>query len=130
MTDARDTVADRARALVELSALERSMRTLLSMVEARATDLDGLRRAAEALETSRVDPLEVVERFRGAAPVEIAMLKRRLTRIADLDAVLRATCHSEMATTAVAIDRLRTLRVKLAALAPIESVGDALDFVR
>jgi hypothetical protein len=124
------TVAERARALVEMSALERSMRTLLSMIEARSTDLDGVERATEKLISRRMDLVAVVDQFRGAGPAEIAMLRRKLERLAELDAVLRAVCSGEMATTASAIRRVRSLRTQLDALATVDSPGDTLDCVR
>jgi hypothetical protein len=71
-----------------------------------------------------------VEQFRGAGAIEIGLLRRKLARLADLDAVLRATCSGEMAATAGAIRRVRSVRSQLDALASVESAGDTLDCVR
>jgi hypothetical protein len=126
----RSRAADRAKAMVELNALEKSMRRLLSMVEARSTDLDGLARATEEYESKRVDAVMLVERFRGAGKSEIGFLRRRLMKLADLDAVLRVTCSGEMATTAAAIGRVRAVRGQLESMSGVEGSGEAVDCVR
>jgi hypothetical protein len=77
-----------------------------------------------------MDLVAVVEQFRGAGQTEIAMLRRKLERLAELDAVLRAVCSGEMAATASAIRRVRSVRTQLNALEPVESAGDTLDCVR
>jgi hypothetical protein len=130
-----NAATDRARApyqepIDELDAHERILRTLLSMIEGPVTDLDGLVRAGEFLAARRFDAERFTARFRDASAGEVALVRRRLERLADLDAVVRSTCVREMAACEAAIERVRRLRAQLDALRSIESPGEALDCVR
>jgi hypothetical protein len=122
------TRAERAELLSGLDAFERKLLRLISMIEAPVTDLDGLARATEELSTQGFDAQKIVARFRGADATEVANVKRRLERLADLDAIARAACKSELQTTAVAMDRVRHVRTQLDTLRSVEQAGETLDY--
>jgi hypothetical protein len=118
---------DRAAALCELDAYERKLRTLLSMVEAPVTDMDGLAQAREAVSMHPFDAEKIVAQFRDADASEIAVVRNRLVRLADLDAVARAVCARELEKTVAKMDRLRRFRTQLDTMQTVEHAGESLD---
>ncbi len=122
------SAAERAAQLRELDAIERRLRTLISMIEAPVTDIDGLVRAAAELSSQELDAQKLLARFEGAGAAEVASLKRRLGRLVDLEAVARAACRGELVRTAEAMDRVRHVRTQLDTLRSVDGAGETLDY--
>jgi hypothetical protein len=119
---------ERAAALRDLDAFERKLRTLLSMIEAPVTDLDGLARANEALSSPPFDAERIVAQFRNADAHDVGLVRSRLVRLADLDAVARAACSRELEKTAAKMDRARRFQTQLDTMQSVEHLGETLDY--
>lgn len=119
--------SERAAALGELDAYERKLRTLLSMIESPVTDVEGLAQASEAVSKHPFDAERIVAQFRNADSAEVAVVRNRLVRLADLDAVARATCARELEKTVAKMDRLRRFRTQIESMQSAEHLGETFD---
>ena len=118
---------ERVAALCDLDAYEQKLRTLLSMIEAPVTDIEGLAQASEAVSKHPFDAERIVAQFRNADAGEVAVVRNRLVRLADLDAVARAVCSRELEKTVAKMDRLRHFRTQLDSMQSAEHLGETFD---
>lgn len=123
-------VFERATALSRIDAIETALKRLLAALESRNSPAHGIESALVTLEKLPFDPQSTIESFQGAPQDQMEFVKRRLERLAALDAVVRTECERMLATTTLAIERTRVLKDGLDALASESGSGDSLDCTR
>lgn len=116
--------------LARLDEIERALKSLLNVLDAKQTPVEEIDRALAGLEALPFDVLEVMRAFNNGSEDEIETVKLRLARLADLDAVARAECQRMLEKTTVAIDRTRVLKTRLEILATSTTTGDSVDCTR
>ena len=85
-------VFERATALSRIDAIETALKRLLAALESRNSPAQGIESALVTLEKLPFDPQSTIESFQGAPKDQMEFVKRRLERLAALDAVVRAEC--------------------------------------
>jgi hypothetical protein len=124
------TNEERKRVLERLDAIERGLKALLGALEAKQAPAGSIEKAMATLEALPFDPGAVVRAFEGASRVESQLVNKRLTYLADLDAIARNECQRLLATTTVAIERAQVLKTRLDTLRETSEPGDSIDCVR
>lgn len=121
---------ERAQILAHLDAIERGLKRLLSALQSKRAPAESIDKALATLEGLPFDAEAVVRAFNGASSVETTFVNKRLTYLADLDAIARTECQRLLATTTVAIERAQVLKARLDTLPTATDTGDSIDCVR
>ena len=122
--------AERALILKRLDAIERGLKVLLDALDSKNAPAKKIDKALSELELLPFDAGETVRAFEGASNVEKQFVNRRLTYLADLDAIARTECQRVLATTTIAIERAHVLKARLDTLQGDTDTGDSIDCVR
>lgn len=122
--------AERQSWFDELELLERSMTTLLDALESPSSTAESIGWAVSSYDAIRFDPAPFAAAFQKAPADELARARSRLSRLVDLEALLRDECVRALTRTSRAIEQVRVVRAQLDALAPTEETGTSLDCVR
>jgi hypothetical protein len=122
--------SERVLVLKRLDAIERGLKVLLDALDSKRAPANAIDKALETLEALPFDAGEIVRAFEGASNVEKMFVNRRLTYLADLDAIARTECQRLLATTTVAIERAQVLKTRLDTLPTSAETGDSIDCVR
>lgn len=120
-------MSEREDVLAGLDRLETRLRHVLGVVEDPAASPDVLRDAVDAWAAEELDAARVVRAFADASPIERSAARARLARLADLDALTRASCQQALAHTALSLERTRALRAQLDTVDDRETSGLSLD---
>jgi hypothetical protein len=123
------TTAERKLILQRLDAIESGLKALLGALDSKRNPAGTIEKALEALEGLPFDAEATTRAFQGASNAEMMLVNRRLTYLADLDAIARTECQRLLATTTVAIERAQVLKARLDTLATSTETGDSVDCV-
>jgi hypothetical protein len=121
---------ERELVLKRLDAIERSLKSLLFAFESKHAPAGSIEKAMAELEVLPFDAEATVRAFQGASQAETQLVNKRLTYLADLDAIVRTECQRLLATTTVAIERAQVLKARLDTLGTANDTGDSVDCVR
>jgi len=122
--------AERRDIFAQLDDLERGLRAVLASLETKRAPAESVDHAISTLVSLPFDAQATIRAFREGPDKERSLVKSRLMRLADLDAVVRLECDRLLATTALAIERTRVLKNGLDGWAEVDSSGDSIDCVR
>lgn len=118
----------RARELAGLDRLEGELRALLGVLDTPGASAEAVATATESWARVEFDPNRFLEAFRGAEVVEVARAREALSRLNDLDALVRDACRRGLNDTADAIEKTRALRAQLSVMNDGGDDGELLDF--
>ena len=124
------SAVERKAVFAQLEDLERGLRSVLTSLEAKTTASEAIDQAITALVDLPFDAQATIRAFQDGPESELALAKTKLTRVADLDAVVRSECARLLAATAYAIERARVLGSGLDGISGEDSTGDSVDCVR